>query len=90
MKKEYAIAVRRASAADADSMSLIHKRAWVKAYKGLIEQSYLDGLKDDRWVQLFEKGFSEGTMTAWMASLNGVPAACACVSASAMRGRRMR
>ncbi len=86
MKADSGITVRPASAADAAVMSLIHKRAWVKAYKRLIGQSYLDGLKDNRWVRLFEKNFSEGAMTAWMACTEGRPVACACVCASRYAG----
>lgn len=77
MTGDFGVTVTPASAADVLDMSLIHKRAWVKAYEGLIEQSYLDRLQDGRWVRVFEKCFSEGTMTAWIAYIEGLPVACA-------------
>ena len=80
------VSVRQATSGDAAMMSLIHKRSWVKAYAGLIEPSFLDGLKDDRWVKSLEKGLSEKTIRAWLACVEGAPVACACVGISHCAG----
>src|ERR1700741_2100056 len=39
------IEVRGAVPADADEVARVHVRSWQSAYRGLIAQEYLDGLK---------------------------------------------
>jgi len=39
---------RTAVAADADALGLVHVRTWQAAYRGLMAQSYLDGLDPER------------------------------------------
>ncbi len=45
---------------DIPEISSIYAQSWKKAYKGLINQNYLDSLKYDFWVPLFEKSLKDG------------------------------
>lgn len=39
------IRLHRATEADADGIAAVHVRSWQEAYKGLVPQAYLDGLR---------------------------------------------
>ena len=53
--------LRPATRADISEMSRIHARSWKAAYLGLIPQAYLDELREDLWVPLFEQSLCNGT-----------------------------
>jgi ribosomal protein S18 acetylase RimI-like enzyme len=51
---------REAVAADADALGLVHVRSWQAAYRGLVPQSYLDGLDPQRRADVWR---------GWLAAL---------------------
>jgi GNAT superfamily N-acetyltransferase len=50
------IEVRGAVPADADEVARVHVRSWQSAYRGLIAQEYLDGLKPEVWASRYTFG----------------------------------
>jgi len=36
------------------AISRIYARSWKAAFKGIVPQAYLDGLRDDRWAELWK------------------------------------
>jgi GNAT superfamily N-acetyltransferase len=50
------IQVRAAVPADADEVARVHVRSWRSAYRGLIAQEYLDGLKPEAWASRYTFG----------------------------------
>lgn len=48
--------VRDAVPADALQVAGVHVRAWRSAYRELIAQEYLDGLKTEEWVPGYDFG----------------------------------
>ncbi len=59
--------VRAATAADAVAIATIHVRSWQAAYRGLLPQSYLDGLdpleRREQWETILEDRRWPGTGT---------------------------
>ncbi|MDO5726137.1 MAG: GNAT family N-acetyltransferase [Tissierellia bacterium] len=79
------IEIKRANKEDIKLMSQIHARSWKQAYKGLLPQSYLDQLKEDRWVEIMTKSFENKNFAAWIALFDGEAAACICAAKSMYR-----
>jgi GNAT superfamily N-acetyltransferase len=50
------IEVRAAVPADADEVARVHVRSWQSAYRGLIAQDYLDGLRPEVWASRYTFG----------------------------------
>jgi len=48
--------VRAAVPADAHDVARVHVRSWQSAYRGLIAQQYLDGLKPEVWASRYTFG----------------------------------
>ncbi|WP_310766574.1 GNAT family N-acetyltransferase [Mycobacterium sp. Z3061] len=48
--------VRDAVPADAPQVAGVHVRSWRWAYRGLIDQDYLDGLTPQAWVRRYDFG----------------------------------
>ncbi|OBG18802.1 GNAT family N-acetyltransferase [Mycobacterium sp. 852002-51057_SCH5723018] len=48
--------VRPAVPADAREVARVHVRSWQSAYRGLIAQDYLDGLKPEAWANRYTFG----------------------------------
>lgn len=46
--------IRKATIDDVKDISRIHALSWKSAYKGIVPQTYLDELKEDFWVPVFE------------------------------------
>jgi len=44
------ISVRMAQAEDINRISLVLATSWKAAYRGIVDDDYLDSLKDDHWV----------------------------------------
>lgn len=42
--------LRRAERKDAAAISRVHAVSWKSGYRGMIDQEYLDGLREDHWV----------------------------------------
>lgn len=80
------IVIRIANIQDAISMSIIHANSWKKAYKGLLSDEYLNGIKDTRWIGMITKGLKDGTMNAWVATIEDKIIACTCVGNSRYQG----
>ena len=74
--------IRIANIDDAASMSFIHAKSWQKAYQGLLPDEYLNGIKDDRWVNMIISGLKDKSMKAWIASAEDKIIACACIGDS--------
>lgn len=74
--------IRMANIDDAISMSIIHAKSWQKAYQGLLPDEYLNGIKDDRWVNMISRGLKDKSMKAWIASAEEKSIACACIGDS--------
>ena len=47
--------IRRATAADARSIASVHVRSWQGAYPGLIPQPYLDALRPEQRLGMWEE-----------------------------------
>lgn len=58
------LTIRRASMMDAAEMSRIHALSWKSAYRGIVSQAYLDGIKTDYWVSTFHKWFAQQVFVA--------------------------
>lgn len=48
--------VRAAVPKDACDMARVHVRSWQSAYRGLIDQDYLDGLTPEKWSEKYDYG----------------------------------
>jgi GNAT superfamily N-acetyltransferase len=63
--------VRAAVPADADEVARVHVRSWRSAYRGLIAQEYLDGLKPEAWVSRYTFGRVGLRMPSTLVALDG-------------------
>ncbi len=68
--------IRRAELEDIRDISRIHALSWKSAYKGIVPQPYLDGLKEDFWVSGFSTWIKEDVLTARLIFDNGSPVGC--------------
>ncbi|MFZ5974169.1 MAG: GNAT family N-acetyltransferase [Bacillota bacterium] len=68
--------IKRAAAEDAAAISKIHALSWKSAYKGIVPQKYLDGIKTDLWVGTFQKWFAENVFQADILYLDGTAIGC--------------
>ena len=50
--------VRIAGIEDIDRISLVLAASWRTAYRGIIEDSYLDSLRDNHWIEFLTHGLS--------------------------------
>ena len=65
------LAFKRAEQGDYAEVSAILAQSWRWAYRGILEQGFLDSIKDDRWVEFLQK--TEG-LTVIMLTVDGQPA----------------
>ena len=49
--------IRQATESDISVISQIHAQTWKSAYKGIVPQRFLDGLRADTWVPAFKNWF---------------------------------
>lgn len=68
--------IERAAAEDAATMSSIHALSWKSAYKGIVAQKYLDGIKMDLWAATFQKWLAEDVFMADILYLDGMAIGC--------------
>jgi len=80
------IKTRTATIQDAVSMSLIHANSWKKAYQGLLPDEYLNGIEDTQWVDMITNRLKDGTMKAWVATIEDKMIGCVCVGNSKYQG----
>lgn len=62
--------LRNAQPTDAAILSRIHAASWRAGYRGLLDQTYLDSIDDDRWTTLFHQWLCEDVTRALLA-VNG-------------------
>jgi RimJ/RimL family protein N-acetyltransferase len=53
------VTVRAATIEDAEAISRVHARAWQAAYRGIVPDTFLDGLVDEVWVERWRTIFTE-------------------------------
>jgi len=63
--------VRTANIEDVGAMSLIHSRAWKKAYGDFISAEYLENMSEDGWIPLFARALKENIHEAAVFELEG-------------------
>ena len=80
--------IKRATVEDAETISKIHALSWKSAYRGIVPQAYLDGIKEDLWVPAFRKWFAEGVFRADILYCN--EEAVGCVTYGRGRNGRFR
>lgn len=72
------IAIKKATADDLPDITFIHVTSWKEAYRGLIDQDYLDNLSMDARLSRWREGFAERqkdpSYALYMASVDGEPA----------------
>ena len=51
--------VRLAKIEDIDRISLVLAKSWKTAYRGIVDDDYLDALKEDHWVAFLTKGLND-------------------------------
>ena len=68
--------IKRATAEDAAAISKIHALSWKSAYKGIVPQKYLDGIKADLWGGAFQKWITENVFKADLLVLNDAAIGC--------------
>ena len=52
------IDVRMAQITDIPQISLVHAESWKSAYRGIVDDDYLNSLKTDHWVEFLTNGLS--------------------------------
>lgn len=67
---------RDADARDAALISHIHCATWVKAFRGLIPQDYLDRLPDDHWVPSIRSWLESGRFSCLLIYEDKQPVGC--------------
>ena len=68
--------IRKGRVEDIEVISSILARSWKVAFKGSVPQEYLDELKEDFWVEFFQKGIAEGQITVQLVYENQLPVGC--------------
>ncbi len=63
--------VRAAVPTDADEVARVHVRSWQSAYRGLIAQEYLDGLKPGVWANRYTFGRVGLRMASTLVAVEG-------------------
>lgn len=61
--------IRKATIEDAACISSIFWESWQTGYRGLIDQAYLDGLRQDHWQAFFASQLQPGGLEARVAML---------------------
>lgn len=51
--------IRKANKKDAKGIAEVHVKSWQETYKGIVDQKYLDNLKVEDRLRMWERGFSE-------------------------------
>ena len=65
--------IRKGRVEDIEVISSILARSWKVAFKGSVPQEYLDELKEDFWVEFFQKGIAEDRITVQLVYENQLP-----------------
>ena len=52
------ICVRTAQIKDIPQISFVHAESWKTAYRGIVDDNYLDSLKTDHWVEYLTNGLN--------------------------------
>lgn len=68
--------LRRAERKDAAAISRVHAASWKSGYRGMIDQGYLDGLREDHWVLPMSQWLESGSLEAVIAWEDGEAAGC--------------
>lgn len=68
--------VRKATLDDFQDISRIHALSWKSAYKGIVQQAYLDELKENFWVPAFTDWVKNGVLTVQEVIDNGNAVGC--------------
>ena len=60
------------------AISALYAQSWKKAYRGLVEQAYLESLRDDNWVAFFAQTLQNGPQTLLAAYKGETPLGAVC------------
>lgn len=71
MNEQVNVAIRRAGPADAPAIARVHVAAWRGAYRGMIADSILDGLDEQRRAQMWSQALARPDAAAFVAELDG-------------------
>ena len=63
--------IRRATISDAPGIAKVHVDSWRTTYKGIIPQSFLDGLSYEQRTKLWQNNVSDKTNTIFIAENEG-------------------
>jgi ribosomal protein S18 acetylase RimI-like enzyme len=63
------INIRAAGAADINDISRVLAASWNTAYRGIVDDGYLDSLKNDRWVSFLTSGFNDNSLFSMVAQI---------------------
>ncbi|VBA53550.1 GNAT family N-acetyltransferase [Mycobacterium attenuatum] len=63
--------VRAAVPGDAEAVARVHVRSWQRAYPGLIDQDYLDGLRPEVWAGRYTFGRMGLRLPATVVAVDG-------------------
>ncbi len=74
--------IRRATQEHVTAISHILAASWKSGYRGLLPQSYLDEIADDRWVDIFTQWMESGRMTTLLACDELTTVGCVAYGAS--------
>lgn len=68
--------IKKANPDDAKIISSIHAASWKATFQGSIPQPYLDDLKADFWIEMFQEWITNNKATALIMYENEVPIGC--------------
>jgi len=63
--------VRLAELNDISEVSSLLAASWKHAYRGILDDGFLDAMPDDRWVEFLNKGLDKGTFICLVAEEGG-------------------
>jgi ribosomal protein S18 acetylase RimI-like enzyme len=79
---EEVIVTRIAGEDDVPIIGSILCDSWKHAYRGLVEDRYLDTLSSDRWTDFLTEGFANNKLNCLLILVDGLPAGAAVVRRS--------